>query len=159
DRRRVANFDWSDPVDQLEAQGAIEKEDYVEAFRPLWRNLVRAHSLGSWRAVGWAAERYGRLCLKVGALEEGCHFLVIAQAEKQLPALATMMGNRRDRALIRAVLRHMLAFANLRRHFIAACRLLANIPDLIPDDQVSDVSEWLLPRCKESPTRNGGGVM
>jgi len=159
DRRRVAQFEWSDAVDLLEAQGAIEKEKYNEALPPLWRNLVRAHALGSWRASRWAAERYGKLCLKIGALEEACHYLITAEAEKEMEPLAVTIGRRRDLELVRTVLRRVMAYANLRRHFIAACKLLAVIPDLIPDDDLPAIAEWLLPRCRELPVRNGGGVM
>jgi hypothetical protein len=159
DRRRAAQFEWSDSLDLLEAQGAIEKENYNEALPPLWRNLLRAHTLGSWRESRWAAERYGKLCLKVGALEEACHYLIVAEAEKEVKSLAVMIACRRDVDLIRAVLRRLMVYANLRRHFIVACKLLAEIPDLVPDDELPAIAEWLLPRCQELPIRNGGGAM
>ena len=151
DRRRAAQFEWSDTRDLLEAQSSLEKEKYHEALPPLWRNLLRAYALGSWRLSRSAADRCGRLYLKIGALEEACHYLLTAEAVTAVKPLADMITRRRDVDLIRAVLRRLMGYANLQRHFVIACKLLAEISDLIPDDDLPAIAEWLLPRCEELP--------
>lgn len=159
DRRRVAQFDASDRDTILAAHSAIEKDRLTEALPLLWQNLLRAHSLACWRASKWAAERLAKLYLKVGDLEHACHYLVAAEAVKEMEQLADATATRGDQTIIRTVLRRLMDFANLRRHFMVACKFIAKIPDLIPDSDVETLAQWLLPRCREPAAHNGGGVM
>src|SRR5262245_38635533 len=76
-----------------------------------------------------------------------------------MDSLAIAIARRREPALMRSILRNVMEYANLRRHFVLAAKLLTAIPDLIPDDHLTTVATWLLPRCRELPVRNGGGVM
>jgi hypothetical protein len=159
DRRRVAQFKASESDSLLAAQSAIENDRFTEALPLLWQNLLRAYNLVSWRESRWAAERLAKLYLKAGELEQACHYLIVAEADKEVEHLAVAIARRGDPDLIRSILRRLMDFANLRRHFIVACKFLAMTPDLIPDGEVETLAEWLLPRCREHPAFNGGGVM
>ncbi len=159
DRRRVAQFKASESDSLLAAQSAIEKDKFTEALPLLWQNLLRAYGLGSWRASRWAAERLAKLYLQAGELELACHYLIMAEADKEVEQVAAVILRRGDPDLIRAILRRLMNFANLRRHFVVACKVLAMIPDLIPNGDIEALAEWLLPRCRELPPFNGGGVM
>ena len=159
DRRRVAQFEATQSKILIAAQIAIEKERLTEAFPLLWQSHVRAYSLGSWRALRQSAERLAKLYLKAGALEEACHYLILAEADKEMQVLAAAVSHRGDTVIIRSILRRLMDFANLQRHFIVACKFVAKIPDLIPDADVVSLAEWLLPRCRELGVPNGGGAM
>lgn len=159
DRRRIAQFEATESETLFAAQSAIEKDRLTEAFPLLWQNLLRAYALGSWRASRWAAERLAKLYLKAGALEQACHYLIVAEADKEMEDLAAATSRRGDPAVIRVILRRLMDFANLRRHFTVACKFIAKIPDLIPDGDVESLAEWLLPRCREPADFNGGGAM
>lgn len=159
DRRRVAQFEATESETLLAAQTALEKDRFPEALPLLWQNLMRAYSLGSWRASRWASERLAKLYLKAGAFEQCCHYLLVAEADKEMEGLAVAAAHRGDPLIIRNILRRLMNFANLRRHFTVACTFIARIPDLIPDAEVVKLAEWLLPRCREPADFNGGGAM
>ena len=159
DRRRTAQFQLSDPLDVIDAQDALIAHKYGDAHSPLWRNLAHAYSIGSWRESTRAARRYGNFCMEVGELEKASYYLIHSEDEMALQKLAEAIIRRRDTNLIRSVVAKVMAYSNLRKHFIVACKLLSKLHDIIPDDKVVSVTQWLLLRCKEAPVRNGGGVM
>lgn len=159
DRRRIVQFETTESDTLLAAQSAIEKDRLTEALPLLWQNLLRAYALGSWRASKWAAERLAKLYLKAGALEDACHYLIVAEADKEIEHFAAEASRRGDPVIIRKILRRLMDFANLRRHFTVACKFVATIPDLIPDADVENLAEWLLPHCNESADPKGGGAM
>lgn len=159
DRRRVAQFETAENHNLLTAQSAIERDRFNEALPLLWQNLLRAYALGSWQASRWAAERIAKLYLKAGELELACHYLIVAEGDRDVEQLAVAISHRCDPDLIRAILRRIMDFANLGRHFAVACKIIAKIPDFIPDGDVEFLAEWLLPRCRELSTFNDGVVM
>lgn len=159
DRQRVAQFETSESDSLLAAQSAIDRGRLTEALPHLWRNYLRAYTLGSWRASRWSAERLAKLYLRAGALELACHHLLVAEDEKGMEELADAAARRGDPDVIQSILHRLVEFANLRRHFIVACKFVACIPDLIPNSEVEQLVEWLLPRCHEMADRNGGGAM
>jgi hypothetical protein len=159
DRRRITQFEATEFKDLLVAQNAIEEGRYKEALPLQWQNLLRAYALGSWNESRWAVESLAKLYLKIGALEQACHYIILAESEKEIEDLAEAASSRGDADIIRIILRRLMDYANLRRHFIIACKFIEKIPDLIPDADVENLAEWMLPRCRELADFNGGGAM
>ena len=158
DSRRLAQSDASQNRSLLAAHEALESGRPSEALPLLWQAYLQAYSTGNWRQSQRIAGRIGQIYLTAGAFEQALHYLVSAEADHDIPRLAASISQQRDPAPIRRIVAKIVDFANLRRHFTVACALIASIPDLIPDEDVVTIAEWLLPHCTEEQSRDNGGT-
>jgi hypothetical protein len=150
DQRKVAGFEWSDGLSIVAAQDAMDSGRASEALQPLWNEVVRTYRQGCWEARRWASARYAKLCLDLGDLDRALYHGVVGEAEKMIPLLAQAVVRTRDEGAVRAVVTRCRQAFNLRRHFSLAAELIATIHDVIPNDLIPDVAEWLLPRCRDA---------
>ncbi|MFO0799415.1 MAG: hypothetical protein U0804_18250 [Gemmataceae bacterium] len=151
DRKRLAGFDWFDYRDLFEAHQEVQQGKHHRALPTLWQQLRRAYAHGCWRAVTLASRYFAAECLALDNWADATHHAVMFQADDDfIRSLADDIVGSRQVAVVREVVGRLLTRANLRRHFVVAARLLKNLADVIPDDLVPTVGEWLLPRAAES---------
>jgi len=150
DRRKIAGFEFSDSEALQSAFEALSKGKADKAISTLSSELIRCHRFGCWRASKRVATAYAVACIKAGALQEACYYATLGQADQLAEEIASAIANRRDPNLVRRVVRASISDANLRRHFVTMSKIIAQIHDFLPDDILSEVVNWLLPRCRET---------
>lgn len=151
DRKRLAGFDWFDYRDLFEAQIEAGRDKHHRALPIYWQQLRGAYSHGCWRAVTLASRYFTTECLALGHWADAAHHILMCQGDDDLTrALAERVIDTRQVAVVREVVGRLLDRAHLRRHFVVAAEILQALADVIPDDQVPAVGEWLLPRAVET---------
>jgi hypothetical protein len=156
DRRRLAGFEWFDAEDILEAQDAAAKGKHYEALPIIWRHAVRAYLQGCWLSARRATKRLALESLELGSLLDAAFYAVTTPTDELVEPVAKAVLQRRDIGLVRDIVTRLLRSANLRRHFTIACELLHELADAIPDEALSRVFGWLLPRFGAMPDGAGG---
>ena len=165
DVRRLAGFELWDTSAVIRGRGAAEKGEHYEALPVFWRLIVGTHRLGCWRSYQWASDLMARECIEIASMRpepswvsEAVFHALGSDSEK----LADMIGKRLmewgDARRIATVVAACLQYGNLPRHAQLAARILAEIADAIPDEQVAPVVDWLLARCPASAGGLIGGT-
>jgi hypothetical protein len=93
--------------------------------------------------------------MELGLLGEAVHHAVIGLGKELVKPIAKSVMQQRNVATVRDIVHRLIKIANLRHHFVVACDLLYEVADMIPDEDIPTLSQWLLPRCAEN--RNNPG--
>ncbi|HUW12677.1 MAG TPA: hypothetical protein VM537_23320, partial [Anaerolineae bacterium] len=167
DMRRLAGVELWDTSAVIRAQGAAERGEHYEALPVFWRLIASTYRLGCWRSHQWASDLMARECVEIASMRPEPHwvseavFHVLASRNEKL---ADLVGRRLmewgDARRIAAAVASCIQYGNLSRHAELAARILSEIADAIPDEQVAPVVDWLLARCPASVdlARGTGGV-
>ncbi len=157
DIRRLAGIDLWDASAVIRGRGAAEKGEHYEALPVFWRLLVGTYRLGCWRSHQWASDLMARECIEIASLRPESNWVSEAIFHALLSGdekLAELIGKRLmdwgDVRRIAAAVDSCLHYGNLPRHAGLVARVLAEIADAIPDEQVAAIVDWLLARCPAS---------
>jgi hypothetical protein len=156
DQKRLLNFEWLDYRDLFSAKQDAERGKHFETLPILWQQLRRAYLHGCWLARRWTSHLFARECVHLKEWEDAVHHAIFAQDDTLVTDIAEGILSARRAELADQVVSRLLATANLRRHFVVACKLLGALADVIPDTWIQKVGEWLLKRAQEMPTARLG---
>jgi hypothetical protein len=145
----LINFEWLDYRSLFWAKLDAERERHFETLPVLWQQLRRAYLQGCWRARQWMSMVFARECLQLKEWENAVHHALLGQDDKLMTLIAEGLLGARVAELVEQVVNRLLTTANLRTHFVLACKLLARVADAIPDALIPKVGEWLLKRARE----------
>ncbi|HWB14477.1 MAG TPA: hypothetical protein VG826_34950 [Pirellulales bacterium] len=152
DQKRLVEFDWLDFRQLFSAKQGAERGKHYETLPILWQQHRRAYLYNCWRAQQWTNQLLANECVALKAWEDALHHAILAQHEDIMPLIAEGLFSTGNSELIEKVVSRLLMTANLRRHFIAACRLLRALADAIPEGVLPAVGQWLLKRAGEIST-------
>lgn len=151
DERELASLRIWDESSMMTAQDAAAEGKHYEALPGYWRQLVRSYADGYWRTFVWTSKAMARECLFLGWLDEAAHHAIVAEDGELLKSIGNALIARRDAELIGRAVRKLLSNANLTRHATGACKLFAEIGDVVPEDQIEPTIQWLLRRASTNP--------
>jgi tetratricopeptide (TPR) repeat protein len=120
------------------------KGNHPEAIVKFWRELRLAYASGEWRRY-WQAEEYFALqCLRIGNLKEATRHVILSLSSSLAEDIgkATLASGNEEN--IRKVVNECLS-SHLAQHFMIASKILAILWDVIPEDQIPSVFEFVLP--------------
>ena len=149
DQKRLVDFEWLNFRDLFSAKQQAEEGKHYETLPALWQQHRRAYLHGCWLAQRWTNQLLAKECLALRAWEDAVHHAILACDDDFIPALAQGLLATRNSELVGKVANRLLTTANLRRHFVVACKLLVALADAIPEASVQAVGEWLLKRAQE----------
>lgn len=150
DRRRALNFDWLDYRELFEAKLEADRGKHFEALPILWQQHRHAYLQGCWMVQRWTNYLLAKECVHLKEWEDAVHHAIFARDDNLLSEISTGVLSSRRADLVGRIVNRLLTAANLRTHFIAACKLLKGLADAIPDSMISNVGEWLLKRARET---------
>jgi hypothetical protein len=156
-RTHEIKLDLLDYKALLTAEGNAAEGQHAAALEVFERELARTQAQACWAAYRAVAHHVGAELLRVGRLVDAAATSVVSHDHKLSAAVGEGLMKHRDGRLIRESVLRLLSVANLLQHFAAACALLAEIGDAIPDDLVDTVAQWLLPRCSLPVHSSGKG--
>jgi hypothetical protein len=151
DQKRLLNFEWLDYRDLFSAKQNAERGEHYETLPILWQQLRRAYLHGCWLASRWTSHLFARECVHLKEWEDAVHHAIFARDDALLTDIAEGVLASRRAELVNRVVKRLLTTANLRTHFVVACKLLRDLADVIPDAWIPKVGEWLLKRAREIP--------
>ena len=134
---------WDAPA-MVHAYEAAFAGRHYEALPPLWRELVNSYRQGTWSYYRQASKRLTREFLQIGLAHEADVHAINSQNTEFVNAIANNLLAWRKPEVTRAVIQRIIHQANLKRHSTIGCKLLTQIADAIPDDQVEAVYRWIL---------------
>jgi hypothetical protein len=150
DQKRLVNFEWLDYRDLFSAKQDAERGKHFETLPILWQQLRRAYLHGCWLPQQWTSQLFAKECVHLKEWEDAVHHAVLAQDEALVTEIAEGILSARRGDLVARVVGRLLTRANLRTHFVVACKLIQALQDAIPDVLIPKVGEWLLQRARET---------
>ncbi len=151
DHRRLLGVQLWNPEAVVAADEAAAAGRHWDALPRYWWEFVQTYRLRCWRSHKWAASRMAKERLTLGQLVEAVHYCLLSEDKK----LAELIGERlltiEDSDQIAKTVDRLLSHSALLRHASVTCQILAAAAEVIPDDQVREVLEWVLPRCQAVP--------
>lgn len=151
DERELASLRIWDESSMMMAQDAAAEGKHYEALPGYWRQLVCSYKDGYWRTFVWTSKAMGRECLCLGWMDEAAHHASVAEDGELLTSIGKALVAKRDSELIQRTVKKLLSNANLKRHATGACKLFAEIGDVVPEDQIQPTVQWLLQRASINP--------
>ena len=149
DQKRMLNFEWLDYRDLFSAKQDAERGNHFETLPILWQQHRRAYLHGCWRALLWTNHFLAKECVHLKQWEDAVHHAIFAQDDALVTDIAEGILSARRAELVDRVVNRLLTTANLRTHFVVACKRLRALEDAIPDVWMPKVGEWLLKRARE----------
>ena len=148
ERLEATGLDLADSEAALRAEDAAGAGKHRVALPLFWTQLLRSYRSGCWSVFRSASLRLGRECLRLKLPHEAAFHALSAQDSALAIQIAEHLLADRDAAAVRGVVRVASRQGNLRAHFDVATKLVRRVSDLIPDDQLEEVVEWLRPKYR-----------
>jgi hypothetical protein len=142
----------NDPVatqSLLAAEDASRQRRHFESLPPLWRELNRAYLDGDWGARRRAHARFASETLAVGWIHQAVYHAIRGGNREALVQLAEWLVKWRDPAFLDETLRCAIS-SSLCEHAHLAAQILGLLADVIPDDRISAIVEYLLASAKRA---------
>jgi hypothetical protein len=149
DQKRLLNFEWLDYCDLFAAEQDARRERHFDTLPILWQQHRRAYLHGCWFAQRVTNYLLARECVNQKEWEDAIRHAVLSHDEDLLKGIADGILSARRSELMDRVVSKLLSTANLRRHFVVACKLFKALADAIPDGSIQSVGTWLLKRASE----------
>ena len=124
---------------------------YQEALVGYWGQLYYTYHNAPWRYQGTVNERIARAYLKLKHYSLGLYHACLAQNGKLIEEIAQELVKSCHIEQIRAAVSQLLTSSNLALHAMHAATALATIGDVIPDDLIGLVFQWLCPQISLDP--------
>lgn len=156
DQKRLLNFEWLDYHDLFAAKQDADRGRHYETLRILWQQHRRAYLHGCWLAQGWTNDLLAKECVHLKEWKDAVHHAILAPEDELSADIADGVLSARSAELVDDILKQLLTTANLRKHFVFACKLLKALADAIPDNWIPQVGEWLAKRAQEVRDRQLG---
>lgn len=150
DQRRLAHFEWLDYHDLLIANQDAERGKHYETLPILWQQLRRAYLHLCWLPMRWTSQLFARECAHLKEWGNAVHHAILAGDEELVTKIAGDVLTAREPELVESIVSRVLTSANLRAHFVLACKLLCVLEDAIPDRWIPRIGDWALVRAGES---------
>lgn len=141
---KLAQADAGHLQSLLEAERASRERKHYESLPPLWRALRQAYQSGHWGTRQAAHRRLAWETLAAGWGSESTHHAILGGEERCIDHLAQTLITWNSVDATTKTVTWVLCNCHLARHTESAARLLQGIADIIPDDQFSRVSNWLM---------------
>ena len=149
DQKRLLDFEWLDYRDLFSAKQDADSGKHFETLSVLWQQHRRAYLHGCWLAQRWTNSLLARECIHLKEWEDAVHHAILARDDALFADIADGILSSRRAELVKRVVSRLIRTANLRTHFVCACKLLRPLADAIPDASIQPVGEWLLNRARE----------
>ena len=146
DLSRIADVDLWDYRALYQGREAAAAHKHYEALPVVWEAFLKAHHRGCWRPYRAAARSMALECLQLHWPQKAVYYAITAgdKATAQEVGQWLLMNGTLDN--LEPSVNVLLDCGNLRRPFVAACHIVSEMHDAIPDPQVSSVVDWLLER-------------
>jgi hypothetical protein len=151
DQKRLLSFEWLDYRDLFSAKQDAERGKHYETLPILWQQLRRAYLSVCWLASRWTSALFARECVQLQEWKDAVHHTILAQDGTLVRDIAEDILSARRGEMVSEVVDRLFTTANLRMHFVVACKLLTALADAIPDASIQAVGEWLLKKAREIP--------
>ena len=146
--------DRTEAIGLLAAEEASREQKHYESLPPLWRDLNRAYLAGDWTARRRAHSRLAVETFAAGWIGQAAYHSIHGENRDAAKRLAEWIIKQKDPAFANTTLRYALG-SRLRLHIHTASELIGNLAEVITDDQISEVLEFLLDGVKDDHfTRN-----
>ncbi len=143
DRRRLHGITFWNESAVLDGMIDADRGRHYDAVPAFWAQVCHTYQRMIWQGQTWAHGRLAREFLSIGCLAEATWHSMLAldaATAKQIGAAVRVAG---DTGLVRTVVDRLLRTARLRRHAQIACVIFGEVLDLVPDDQVAQVSSFV----------------
>jgi hypothetical protein len=146
---------WDAPAMVHAYESAFAGRHY-EALPALWRELVNSYRQGTWSYYRQASKRLTREFLQIGWAHAADVHAINSQSTEFVNIIGSTLLAWRKPELTAVVIQRIIHQANLKRHSTIGCKLLTQIADAIPDDQMEVVLKWLLKSATSQPQSQSG---
>lgn len=150
DRMQLSDFEWFDHRELSSAKLYAEKGKHFHVLPILWRQLRRVYDLGCWSAIKQAHRLLATESIQLKDWDAAVHHVILSGDDDTAKELSNELVLLRSIDLVTKVLDRLITTANLRGHFVVACRLIQKIHDLIPDEWISRLGEWALTYARDN---------
>ncbi len=147
DQHRLIDAPKRDAQSLLSAAEAAEEGKHYEALPTYWRHVLRAYEDCSWRRFAAAENDMARECLALRLPDEAAYHAMLARGERRMNAVGRYLLRSGSPELVRKTLDRVLGCSALRHHATMVAKLLAETADIVPDDRLGAVIEWLIRWC------------
>ena len=148
DQKQLVGCEWLDYYQMFVAKQYADEGKHYESAPILWQQHHRAYLYGCWRAQRMTNLLLARQCVALAELEDAVQHALFAHTDEIIDEIGNAVLSAKTVGLVERIVTRLLTFANLRRHFVGACRLLRSLADAIPDESIQAVGEWLLKRAR-----------
>jgi hypothetical protein len=145
DRERVQGVQWLDYGSLFSALRDRADNKRYKSLPIIWRQLQDAYRSGSWFAQQVASGLFIEECLASKEPALATLHLLLARDEESIPLIVEAVNNSHSVQAVRDVLHRIFTSANLKTHTALGCQLLNQLSDVIPDDELPRVADWLYP--------------
>jgi hypothetical protein len=143
DRERLQNIEWLDYQSLFYAHRGIEDGNRTESLQIKWRQLQTAYQSGNWFAQRNASSLFIDECLTADEPDLATLHLFLSRDEKSVKRISEATVKAASAELVRKVINRVLSSANLKAHAALGIKLLKELHDVIPDQDVPRVADWL----------------
>lgn len=151
DQRRLLGVELFDHKSAARIHEAIRRDHHNEALSLCWQQLLHAHDGLCWRRSQLAELDMARECLALGWPHEAAYHAMMGCDPKFIEVVADGLLGEPTHEAIRRTIDQVLPISRLTRHAAVVAKLLERIADVIPDDRIGHVVEWLTERAMHVP--------
>lgn len=149
DQKRLLDFEWLDYRELFTSKQDADRGKHYETLPILWQQHRRAYSHVCWVAQKWTNQLLANESVQLKSWQDAVHHAILACDETSLDGIIEGVLSTRNVELIERVVKRLLTTANLKMHFVVACKIIKGVADAIPDSLILPVGEWLLKRAKD----------
>lgn len=152
DQRRLLGVELWDHESAARIHEAVRRGHHNEALSLCWQQLLHAHDGLCWRRSQLAELDMARECHALGWPHEAAYHGMMGCDAKFIEEVAGSLLGETTHDGTRQTIDQVLPISQLTRHAAVVAKLLERIGDVIPDDRVGSVVEWLTERAMHVPT-------
>lgn len=152
DLRRFLGIDVFDNKKTARIIEAVRKGKHNEALALCWQQLLSSYESQCWRSFYKSALDMARECLHLGLLSEASYNCMLSCDVELTQQIADSLLKEQDHHFVKQSLDYMLPYSQLNRHAEVVSNLISSIHDIIPDERVENVIDWLKKRADYMPT-------
>jgi hypothetical protein len=152
DQRRLLGMELWDASASARIDKAARDGKHYEALPICWQQLLRAYESLCWRRILLAELDMARECLALGWPHEAAYHGMLACNSEFISLVGQRLADEKTHDAVRKTLDQILPASQLTRHAAVAARLLEMICDVIPQDRLTEVVNWLTSRTRHVPS-------
>ena len=122
DQKQLLNYEWLNYRDLFEAKQNAEQGKHNRTLPVLWQQVRRAYYHGCWRAQQWTGQLFAAECISLKLWGEAVHHTITSKDDSLIPTVTEGLLSSCNVELIQRAVARIVAIANLRTHFVVACK-------------------------------------
>jgi hypothetical protein len=150
DEHKIRKVSLWNESEILSADYYAARGKHYDALPKYWVEVLKANAKGYWRGRWWASERMAQECLVLNSLKDATFHAIFGLSKDCTKPIIEYLLQTQDPAKISETVRIVIQCGALTRLASLGMEILEQITDIIPDEDIPEVADWVLTWARRS---------